>query len=208
MPIILPDFKNTLCQAIGTCGTIQTDDKQVLDVLAKVNGVLSAQYRAGNARPTLTAVLGQRDDKHVHIDIARKKVYSIGHDRGANSTIEEIQRHLDQLLGTDIKTVVFCRFVLPVEELPEQGLIRSLSFESLEDDLGITMTGGEFEIRGKVPYFLSWRLIEKKANVRVDLETYVAIKLNEEYLVRLLGHMDSAFRLYVLGKKPDVERSR
>ena len=208
MPMTLPDFKNTLCQAIGTCGTIQTDDKQLLGVLAEVNGVLATQYRVGNARPMLTAVLGQRDEKHVHIDTYRKKAYGIGRDRGANSTVDAIQAYLDRLIGAEIKTIVFGRFVLPVENLPEQGLIRSLSFESLKDDLGITMVGGEFEIRGKARYFLNWRLIEKKSNVRVDLETHVATTLTEDYLVRLLGLMDSAFQLYVLGKSPDGEHSR
>ncbi len=207
MPLKLPDFRNTLCQAFVSCGMIRPDEGEPLSVLAEVNAALTAEYPSGRGRRYLTVVLGRDYKEHLHIDVCRKRAYRIGPDREPDSTLERIQVYLDRLIGATIRAAVLGRFVIPAENLPDRGLIRLLSFGGRRDEFEITTTGGSFEIRGKGHYAISWRLIEKKKKIQVEVETHVETEIDENYVVGLYDLINGAFRLYVLGEPPNDNES-
>jgi len=185
-----------------SCGLIQSDDEQSLKVLAKGKGDRIAEYGPRSARRYLRVVLGESDPKHVHIDVTRNRAADVGQNVPPNSSVDEIRGYLDQLIGTEIASVVSGEFVLPAVELPEEGLIRSLKFQTPGDDFAITTIGGEFEIRGQWLYYIAWRLTDGKKNVMVRVQTQVATRFHNEFLVRQLGLVNTAFRVFVLGERP------
>jgi len=91
--------------------------------------------------------------------------------------------------------------VVPLDELPEQGLIRSLSsLEAKTDGVGLRLTGGSLSVRGAEVSRIRWSIQPegKTANVLIIGERQLAI--TENYLEEALVWIDDQFQRLVLGR--------
>lgn len=203
MPIRFPDFRDTRCMAVGACGSLDTDDNEMLEVIERLKeDTLIAAYRSGKMNAYIRVLLGGSSPKHVHIDVYRKEVFRNTLPEPTHKR-KDIQKLLDGFVGQKISTYAFGRFFLPLEELPEGGLIRTTFFETRQDDLGITMTGADFVIRGAPIRGLTWQLVDKGARVWIDVDSRVETTIGRDYLIEQLQLIDSGFRLFVMGERPD-----
>jgi hypothetical protein len=203
MPIRFPDFKDTRCMAVTACGSLDTDEKEILDVIERLEkDVLIAPYRSGTINAYIRVLLGGSSPKHVHIDVYRKEVFGNSLPEPTHKR-KDIEKLLDGFLGQKISTYAFGRFFLPREELPEGGLIRTTFFETRQGDLGITMTRADFAIRGAPIRGLAWQLVDRGARVRIDVDVMVETTISRDYLIEQFQLIDSGFRLFVMGERPD-----
>ena len=116
-------------------------------------------------------------------------------------TKREVINLLDALVGSDIEVTCFGSFVVPLDELPEQGLIRSLSsLEAKTDGVGLRLTGGSLSVRGAEVSRIRWSIQPegKTANVLIIGERQLAI--TENYLEEALVWIDDQFQRLVLGR--------
>lgn len=203
MPIKLPDFQDTRCLAVGTCGALETDEKEFLKTIAAMkDNIFVASYRIGKSPAYVRIVLGGTSPKFVQIDVYKREAFGkvlpkVTHKR------KDIEMILDKFMGKRISTSAFGRFILPVAELPEGGLIRSTFFGTKQGDLSITVSRAEFTIKGAPIRGLTWQFAEKGASIRIDLDARVATKISQDYMIEQLRLLDSGFRLFVLGESSD-----
>jgi hypothetical protein len=203
MPIRFPDFRETRCVAVGACGALDTDEQEVLSAVEELQDeVLIASYRMGNATAYIRVHLGGTTPKHVHIDVYKREAFGNKIPKTTHKR-KDIEKILNQFTGKKITTSAFGRFILPVAELPEAGLIRSTFFGTKQGDLSIEVSGANLTIKGAPIRNLTWQFAEKGTSVRIDIHARVEKVINDNYLIDQLHLLDFGFRLFVLGKGED-----
>jgi len=203
MPIKFPDFREIRCVAVGACGALDTDEQEVLAAIEKLKDeVLIASYRNGNATAYIRVLLGGKTQKHVHIDVYKREAFGNVIPKATHKR-KDIEKILDQFMGKKIVTRSFGRFMLPVAELPEAGLIRSTFFETKQGELSITVSAANLSIKGAPIRNLEWQFVAKGASVRIDIDAKVEKEIGDNYLTDQLQLLNFGFRLFVLGKGED-----
>jgi hypothetical protein len=119
-----------------------------------------------------------------------------------NRSLEEVQELLCPMIGRRIEVTVSGVFLVPIDEIPEESLIRPVFFSKKQGKFKLKTTGMDFEIDGTSVPYLSWMIVEETV-VRVDLMTRLRGKIDEDYLDRFFRLLDSAFRTYVFGETPN-----
>jgi hypothetical protein len=137
---------------------------------------------------------------HLHVDVAKSSFFETGSLPKPTHSWGTMQKVWERFLNQKIKLRGVGVYSLPFTNLPESGLIRSMSIESRSGDMGIKLTAGTISLSGAPVQRLKWSLIKSKANkVEVELESRKERVLSELYLLETLETIDNAFGLFVMG---------
>jgi hypothetical protein len=201
----LPLFLNTRCKSITLCGLIRSKDKPVAELLSKTRDMV-ASYRTEAGRVYLRIITKEKPGSRLHIDCATRDSFPKGRAPKTSHTKSEILNLLDGIVGSEAEVGVVGRFLVSLDEMPEHGLIRSLSsLETKRDGVGIRLTGGALSISGTPVGRIRWSILSggKEANVEVAAERSLTVK--EDYLEETLGWMEEQFQHLVLERPKDAK---
>ena len=199
MAILLPPFENTSCRILTVCGRIKEAEHPISGVLPAREPAVAA-YRAGAQKVYLRVLPGGKKHTHLHVDCATQGFFPKDRAPKVNTTKDKLLAVLDKAAGLSLDAGICGGFLVPVADLPEQGLIRSLSAEQKTGDLSARLTSGECKIEGAPVGRLSWRIEDDQKHVFIRIEAGRQEKVDEQYLVRALGWIEKQFNLFVLGK--------
>ncbi len=162
--------------------------------------MMTARSRVGSCTVYLRISSGGKSGKHLHIDFALDSFFPKGEKPKATHKKAEITALLNEAIGATVDVGVIGYFKLPIEELPERGLVRSLYTEQKTGGIAIKLVGGQLTITGAPVRYISWSVIKdgKKIGLRIEAEKKGIVEIDEMYLQSQLDWINNQFRLFVL----------
>ena len=203
MPITLPLFGNTSCRILTVCGRIKEPKHPMVSVLPAREPSVAA-YRGADEKVYLRVLPGGKKHTHLHVDCALHGFFSKGHAPKTNTTKDKLLAVLEKAVGLTLDAEICGGFLVPLADLPEQGLIRSLSAEQKTADLSARLTSGECKIEGAPVKRMFWSIRDEQKNVLIGIEANREDKVDDQYLLRSLEWIEKQFTLFVLGKTTDA----
>lgn len=202
MAMQLPRFEKTSCRILTVCGRIKEEENPLPKLLPQKKPLVAA-YRAAGQNVYLRVLPGGKKHTHLHVDCALRAFF--GKDRGPKATAKkaDIVKILGQAAGLTIDVGICGGFLVPLSDLPEGGLVRSLSTEQKTGDMSVRLTSGECKIDGAPVRRLFWSIGDEQKDVFVRLEAERQEKVDDQYLMRSLDWIEKQFSLFVLGKTAD-----
>jgi len=158
------------------------------------------KFHVGSRTVYLRILAGGQSGKHLHIDFALDSFFPKGEKPKATHKKAEIMALLNEAIGATVYLGVIGCFELPIEELPERGLVRSLYTEHKAGGIAIKLVEGKLTITGAPVRYISWSVAEdgKKIDFEIEANKKGIVKIDEMYLQSLLDWINSQFRLFVL----------
>lgn len=202
MAFLLPVFNKTSCRILTVCGRIKDTDHPIAGLLPAGDPLVAA-YQAAGRKVYLRLLPGGKKHTHLHVDCASQEFFGKVRPPKTNTTKAKLLRMFDKAEGLMLDCGVCGGFVVPLADLPEQGLIRSLSSEQKTGGLAARLTSGECMIEGAPVHRLYWNINEGEKTVFVRVEGSREDKVDDQYLVRAFDWIDEQFDLFVLGKAPN-----
>lgn len=202
MPITLPLFGNTSCRVLTVCGCIREPEHPITSVLPESERSVAA-YRGADQKVYLSVLPGGKKHTHLHVDCALQGFFPKDHAPKTNTTKDKLLAVLQKAVGLTLDAGICGGFLVPLTDLPEQGLIRSLSAEQKTADLSARLTSGECKIEGAPVGRLSWRIGDEQKDVFIRIEAHREEKVDDQYLLRSLEWIEKQFALFVMGKTAD-----
>ncbi|GAH18414.1 unnamed protein product, partial [marine sediment metagenome] len=189
----------TYCENLTACGEIQSGSKVLLDLLSKMK-MITARSRVGSHTVYLRILSGGKSGKHLHINFALDSFFPKGEKPKVTHKKAEIMALLNEAIGAKVDVDVIGYFELPIEELPERGLVRSLYTEQKTDGIAIKLVGGKLTITGAPVRYISWSVTKdgKKIGLRIEAGKKGIVEIDEMYLQNHLDWINSQFRLFIL----------
>lgn len=203
MPITLPLFGNTSCRALTVCGRIKEPKHPMVSVLPAREPLVAA-YRGADEKVYLRVLPGGKKHTHLHVDCALQGFFPKDHAPKTNTTKDKLLAVLEKAVGLTLDAEICGEFLVPLADLPEQGLIRSLSAEQKTADLSARLTSGECKIEGAPVRRMFWSIRDEQKDVFIRIEANREEKVDDQYLVRSLEWIEKQFTLFVLGKTADA----
>lgn len=202
MSIKFPDFRDTRCIGLGSCGTLETNDEKLIAIAKKTkNDILIASYRTAGTTAYIQVVLGGENPKHFHINVFKRDFFNREPPKTTLKRLD-LEQLLDPFMGERIKTRTFGRFHIALVDLPKGGLISSTFSVKKEGDLSIVVSGASFAITGAPICGIEWELLGETASVAVEMNAMTTDRvIGKGYLIEQLRLLDSGFRLFVLGER-------
>jgi hypothetical protein len=199
MPIILPDFKKTHCVSITACADITPADRVLKRWLQNEEDTISI-FKTALGKTCLRVMYGGRSGNHIHIDLGQSSFFTSASIPKANRTIAQVQKKIDFLMGKAVDVDLRGLFEIPIDELPANGLVRTLFFETKTTNVGIKMIGARFAVSGGPVGRISWQM-KSKTEVGIVFESHtLKTSISEDYLTKALGILESAFNAFILGR--------
>lgn len=208
MGIRLPNLGSTKCQLLVACGELEPQkNSSILRLLEKPERKI-AYYRPGSGGRICAKALAGGPKRHFHVDFATSAFLKEVGRPAKTATIGELRKFIDQFLGLKIAVHVTGTFLVPIAELPEQGIIRAtLGTHGRAGTLVLRVVGARVAIEGAPADEIEWLLVGDRSTASVTIEATRAETIDEEYLNRLLGAVELAFQVFILGakdaRKPD-----
>lgn len=202
MKIKLPQFKNTQCVLITACGEIETEDHALQGILSKKAPVIAA-YSSANEKAFLKVGRFGSEEKHLHIDCAVSSFFRSDRIPKPSCDLDELLELLAKFDGVKISIMALGVFNVQLEDIPEQGLIRSLLKEMRTGDMSFKLSGANFEFTGTPVEELKWQILPDGKQVRITLNGDISETIDEQYLLRVYDWIESQFTLFVKGKSED-----
>ncbi len=203
MSIELPDFKDTQCVWVRACGQVETEDPSLVEILEKENTFI-ASYEAHGKKAFLRVYTGGPTKQHLHIDCALSTIFRKDRLPETTNELDEIISIVSNFIGKKISIGVMGVFKLSLDELPEHGLIRSLSTEERTVDISIKLVGGNFEITGAPIQHVEWQIEDDTNRVRISIGGEKSETINERYLLNVLEWIEIQYNLFIKGKTKDA----
>ncbi len=194
MPIVLPKFTNVYCQQLTACSRVLTKDKALLQLFEKEPVMIAAITQA---KQKLFVRVALNEGAHFHVDIATPSFFGAKNVPKPTHSWETIQKLWIRFLNQKIKLRGVGYYSVPVADIPEPGLIKSVSIESKSGDVGLKLTAGTITLTGAPIQRLRWSLKNEGKKVAIELETRKEQTLSEVYLLDTLKIVDDAFRIFV-----------
>lgn len=202
MRLQLPDFTGKKCLSLTACGNFLPEDDP-LEGRDSVDEWKTAQYTRSGTKVFVRWGLRRTKGKtHVHVDLASRELFVKGPLPQSKHKAEEIQETFAPFIGRKIEVEVEGFFRVSTEELP--ALIRSTLVETRVDKVLIQMTGGTLSVQGAPIHRITWRLSPNTSEARIELAARQTTNIDESYLDSSLTVLESAFRVFILGKSDDV----
>ena len=199
MSIELPDFKDTQCVWVRACGQVESEGPSLVEILKKENTFI-ASYEAHGKKAFLRVCTGGPTKQHLHVDCTLSSCFQEGSLPKENKELSEVIAFISSFLGISASIGVTGVFDVPLEDLPEQGLIRSLSMEKRTGDISIKLTGAQFTIKGAPIENVEWEIPNDKDQVRIAIYGHRSDTIDEEYLMRVFNWIESQYQLFIKGK--------
>jgi len=194
MPIVLPKFANSYRQQLTACSRILTEDKSLLR-LFKDEPVFVAGVSRGKSKLYVRAALDQ--GAHFHVDIAKPSYFSLKNRPEPTHSWDTIEKLWERFLNQKIRFRGVGIYTIPFADLPDRGLIRSVSIETKSGEVGMKLTSGAITFSGAPIQRLRWSLKNEGKNVAIELETRREQILSEVYLLDTEKIVDDAFDVFV-----------
>jgi len=141
---------------------------------------------------------GGKSGKHLHIDCVVKEWLPPKKIPKATNKQVEVKQFLENFIGSKVNVGIIGGFVIPLENLPPHGLIRSLLVEQKKADVAIRLISGTFAIEGTPVQSISWGLSENKKGVFIKIEAVRSeIIINENYLKEICKWINDQFVLFI-----------
>lgn len=205
MAIDLPKFEYKYGQILTACGKLKGIELKGL--VTKKPKLLIARYRtsAGNAfvRVRLADTKGA---KYLHVDCALEHFLPKDKKPEVTHKKEEVLKIIESFLGVEIDYNVDACFEVPFKELPENGLIRSLSTEQKTTDMTVRLTGADLSMSGAPIKKIRWttRKKERQNVINVWMRAERSTSISDKYLSETLEWISKQFAIFVLGKKENA----
>lgn len=95
-------------------------------------------------------------------------------------------------------------FEIKITDLPESGIIKSLFFQTQLGDFGIKMKAEKLSIKGAPINEITWQVLDDAKTIVVVIEAdRIKMIITEDYLTSALTRLESALKVFVLGKLPN-----
>jgi len=163
-----------------------------------------ATYQGADEKACIRILPGGEKHNNLHVDCALYKFFPKDRVPKTNTTKDKLMAILEQAIGLTLDVEICGGFLVPLTDLPEQGLIRSLFAEHKTADLSVRLTSGEFRIEGAPVRRMFWTFKDDDKNVSIGIEANRKEKVDDQYLVRSLEWIEKQFTLFVLGKNIDA----
>lgn len=193
MPIKLPTINGAHFLGMSACGDLESEPDILEELFDDSQHELVAALALGGEQMVLALLVGSKASKHVHIDLVKESAYG---KRDTKVAVDEIHRRLEPFLGEPIAAKFFGRYRVPLDSLPDGGLINTLRFEVKFDAFSLATTGGELSITGAPIDSLDWKV--RGDRVVVDLEGNINTNISDDYLVSIYESLDRAFKGLIL----------
>lgn len=199
MLIKLPDFKDTQCVWVRACGQIETEDPYLIEILGKKNTYI-ASYEAHGKKAFLRVLTGRLTKQHLHIDCALSTIFNKNHQPKTTNEVDDVISIVSNFIGKKISIGVMGTFELSLNELPEYGLLRSLSTEERTGDISIKLVGGDFEITGAPIQHVKWQIEDDVNRVKISIDGEKSETIDERYLLNIFEWIEIQYNLFVKGQ--------
>jgi hypothetical protein len=147
MAILLPDFKNSPCMGLSTCNFFEEENESHFKGIERENvRQLIASYTSAGTTAYVRAFCADEKQQHIHIDVYRKELFRSSIPK---ATKKEIEKFLERFLGKSVRSSIGGSYIVPVDELPEDGLIRSTLFKFSQRELAVSTSGATLVSRGR-----------------------------------------------------------
>jgi hypothetical protein len=151
----------------------------------------------------ITVGLGENTGKHFHVDITKQEIFpkKLMPKSTRNISLAKVEKQFERLDGKEILVDYKGLFVIGLAELPEAGIIKSLSFQTQFGDVAIKLRAANLSVKGAPVNSISWnmRADGKEFRVMLTAEKVVA-RVGENYLTDALSMLENAFKVFILGK--------
>ena len=203
MSIKLPDFKDTQCVWVRACGQVETEDPSLIEILKKENAFI-ASYETHGKKAFLRVYTGGPTQQHLHVDCALSTIFPKNRLPKTTNELNDVISIVSNFIGKKISLGVMGVFRISLDELPEHGLIRSLSTEERTGDISIKLVGGDFEITGAPIQHVKWQIEDDTNRVRISINGEKFETINERYLLSVLEWIEIQYNLLIKGKTKDA----
>jgi hypothetical protein len=197
MPIEIPSLHSTLCVNLTACGELVAPAKEGRERLAQVDDNMIARYRGEKGTGYVRVMVG---DKHVHVDCAVPRYFEEGLLPKVTHRKADVLAVLQIVLGAEIKVGVAGSFRIPMQQVPEQGLIRNLQTKTQSGGLSLEVTGAKLSIEGAPVGFISWEIPRSHNEAYVKIVGARHLRIAPSYLSDCLEWITRQMQFFVLGK--------
>jgi hypothetical protein len=201
MPIELPRFEDGRGLMLCLCGELETTDS-----IPKAQAAQVFKYSTPQGNVFLRAEIRGKLKRSLYINCARAAWFGEGPlPKITAKQKEDVTRIIGSADGLKLQATVCASFSVPLEELPESGLIRSLLMESkgANTPISIKMTGASFAFTGAPVNLLKWRTVstkEKTTTAHIDLRGKRELLVSDTCLTEVWRWIYDTFALWVLGR--------
>jgi hypothetical protein len=202
MTIVLPELEKAGCLEFTACS--QVLDKAVLQRFSdKASQVAVA--RCGRLKRFVR--LGVSKGGHLHLDVATPAYFAGGQLPKPTHSWAQIQGRLSPFQEERIRVRTVGLFSVPLDRLPESGLIKLLSLESKTPAVSIKLTGGTLSVTGAPIQRISWTVGKNAKQIEVRLQTTQNGTVSEMFLTDLFKLLNDSLHALVLGDDKRSNRS-
>ena len=200
MSIRLPSFTNSKCYLFTACSLIKPEKKRVI-ILQKIKNPVISYYKAGRKNAFINVYLpSNKSDRHIHVDCAVMSFIPKELRPKPSHELIEIKNLLSNYNKFKIEVTVSAIFRLPIVELPEKGLIRSLFVREKTGETEIKLNGGSFSISGAPISDIDWKIRSDEENVYIKIKGTKSEIFDDDYLIRLFKWIENNFFIFILSK--------
>jgi hypothetical protein len=199
MPIELPDFKNSHCVAVTACANIQFADRDILNSIKRGKETF-AVFKTALGETNFRVLLGDNSGRHVHIDVASSSVINKQANPKTRLTLPQVKNKLEPFMGREVEVWLRGLFSVKLDELPANGIIRTLFVETKMGNVGIKTEGSQFAVSGAPVESISWHVMPKN-KIGITLTSGILkTKISQSYIMEALHILESAFNVFIIGR--------
>lgn len=204
MAIELPKFENTYGLSLSACGKVKSLEHGGEQINEKETRV--AWYQAPSGRVFIRAWIIRKKATYLHVDCALRKNFPKGKIPKVTHKKRDVLEIIESVQDKGIDLNINAFFDVPLLDLPENGLIRSLSGEQKSVDMCLKLTGAELSISGAPLTRIRWNIREegKKSLVHVQMRGGRATRVCSTYLSESWDWINEQFIAFMLGKRKDA----
>lgn len=202
MPVGLPAFDDSYGLILTACGRIvnPADGGIRAGIPTRV-----ARYQTPRGRALVRTSLTGKEKPHLHVDCALEQFFS--KDRRPKVTHKKAEAVETMLAveGCQIATAVEAGFRVPMDVLPESGVIRTLAAEQRSVDVSFRLSGGELSIRGAALKAVRWTVRggESGEVAHIWMKGSASFVVSDRYLCDCWDWIWRHFSVFVLGRRSD-----
>lgn len=207
MPLEIPNITDPHFRQFVACGRVEASDtaesEQVLE--AKERRLIVCAGDSPNER-FIRLIVGRTarvpPATHLHVDLAVKNHFT--KPPQPNSSLDEIFAEIEKFDGKEASFALWGHYVIPWENLPAEGLIRSTQLTGKLGAVSISQTSSKLKITGSETLReIRWEMEENETDVSISIGLFSKTVIDEAYLSRLYPVVDVSWRRLLLDDKSE-----
>lgn len=201
MNLAVPELQEFRLEQLSVCAFFDGDN-DFLSIWEKdeVGVYLSRDTSYGEyvVRMVIQAETGEFSHGHLHFDIGRPESFD-NYQSLEQVSQDQLNEHLAQLEEIDLDVHIGSESLLPRDELPQRGMIKTLLGVSTEScGSRLVMTGSTMEIEGDLFRLLRWNFREETGMIDAKLSAETETTLDDAYLIHAASLMREGVECFVL----------